>query len=206
MRFPVRVLVGLLVLAGLVGTSACGTFTMGAAAVVGGKRIDTEAVEQSAQKVVKLDPTAQQKSNVVAGLVQVRVIDLLLVELAHREGVSWTRGDVDSTLDKVTRGQEIKSGEVYTIQLLNGTKVEVPADVVKDYGRDLYIQNVLLQRYGGGSRKAQLKLLHGLTRVARDIGVRINPRYGTFDAKTLGLRTDNNGLWTPAQGGATPRP
>ncbi|MGH3096539.1 MAG: hypothetical protein ACRDMV_11150 [Streptosporangiales bacterium] len=199
-----RVLVGLLVLAGLVGTSACGTFTMGAAAIVGGQRIDVDSVDQTAQKVVRIDPTAQQKTNVIAGIVSMRVLDLLLVELAHREGVSWTRGDVDSAIDKATRGQGVQSGEVYTIGLINQTKVEVPANAAKDYGRDLYIISVLIQRYGGASSpKAQQKLVNELTAVADDVGVRVNPRYGSFDPKNLTLRTDKNALWTPAKGAAT---
>lgn len=199
-RFFVRVLVGLFALAGLVGTSACGTFTMGAAAVVGGKRIDAESVDQAAQRVVRIDPTAQQKTNVVAGIVQVRVIDLLLVKLADREGVSWTRGDIDSAIDKATRGQGIQSGEVYTVPLINGASVELPASAAKDYGRDLYIQSVLLQRYGGASRKSQQRLVGELAALADEVGVRVNPRYGSFDAKRLALRTDKNGLWTPAPG------
>lgn len=190
----------------LLALSACGPTKVGTAAIVGDSRLSTVTVNAAAEQVVKVDPSAQQNGNVAAGIVQAKVLDLLTVALAQREGITWTQGDVDNAVNRATRGQGIDQTQVYGVPLINGAKVELPAADAKDYGRDLYLQSVLLKRYGGATNPgAQQRLVDKLTAVAKDVGVRINPRYGTFDASKLTLQPGSGGLWVPARG-ATPAP
>lgn len=189
-----------LVLVAVLG--ACGPVQMGAAAVVGDHRIDASEIDESARAVERIAPQTVEQGNVPGGLTLSRVIDLLVKELARREGISYTQGDVDEAIGQATQGKGLEPGQVYTVPLVTGVQVHMPTEDAKRYGATLYLQDVLIKRYGG-QRAGQQQLTERLAEVARDVGVEVSPRYGDFDENTVNLKVTYGGLWVPAS--QTPR-
>lgn len=179
---------------------ACRPVQMGAAAIVDDTRIPISAVNEPAQEVVKLAPQAAQQGNIAAGILQVKIIDQLVTTLARREGIGWTQGDIDNAISTATQGQGLKPNQVYSVPLVNGSTVQLPSDEAAQYGRDLYLEQVLVKRYGGtDTQSGQAELAKRLVALAQELGVSVDPRYGQFDSSNLSLRQGNGGLWTPDQ-------
>lgn len=194
-----RAAFGVVSLALVAVLGACGPVKMGAAAVVGDQRISASSIDQSAREVGRIAPAAAEQGNVPGGLTLSRVVDLLVKELAEREGVTYSQGDVDDAIADATQDEGLQENQVYSVPLVIGVKVQMPTADAKRFGATLYLQDVLIKRYGGSDQEAgQKQLTRRLSEVAREIGVEVNPRYGDFDENTVNLRVTYGGLWVPS--------
>lgn len=204
-RSRVRAAVGAVALVVVAALAACGPVKMGAAAVVGDQRISASSIDASAREVARVAPQAEEQGNVPAGLTLSRVVDLLIKELAKREGITYSQGDVDAAIAKATRGQGLESGTVYSVPLVSGVQVQMPSADAKRFAASLYLQEVLVKRYGGANPRAgQKELATQLGKLAEELGVEVSPRYGEFKEKSVSLRVSYGGLWVPADSGDRP--
>lgn len=192
-------------LVALLALSGCGTARPGAAAVVGDQRISTTSLQGTVQAVQDAQAEggggqAPDPAKVQRDALSRRIVGLIVDEAAGREGVTVDRGEVDARLTQVEEGVGGRK-QLEAALLQDGVSTtELPALLrqtvqVEKIGEDLVPgsgQQVQLQR--------QQRIGTMLSRVSKDIGVTVNPRYGRWDAKRATLVPDVNDLSRPAAG------
>ncbi len=203
--------------------TACGPVKTGAAALVGGDRITiatlNAAVTQwskelpkypAAQQIVQqsqvqgagqgqqipFDPSSPQRSALYQ-LVDMRVWD----EVARKDGVNVTPGQVDAFV--------AQNGGTPTLDA-NVLAQGLPVKYDRDYARAVMLRQALLQKYGvtngqqpvdPQTQQAALKrLFASYVDAGQRLNVDINPRYGSFDLKTMALRPVCPALSSPDSG------
>jgi hypothetical protein len=212
---------GALVVGAAVALTACGgPVKMGAAAILGDRRITTGTLDQTVidwQKQFVRDPTAarlQQQAqqegrqlpadpdsparSALIQLIGFQIWD----ELAREQHVSVSPTEIDQII--ATNGGE-KAIEVQT--LAGGLPVSHTHDLVRAFA----IRSKLLQRFGvvpnaqnqvdqQALQQASEKLDAAQGRAVRALKIKVNPRYGSFDpanglsAVTYGLSKSDPGL------------
>lgn len=207
------------VLAAGTALAACGPLKPGAAAVIGHDRITVakldsavsrwskelpkypeaqqivaQAQGQQSGEQVPFDPSSPRRSALYQ-LIEIRAWD----EVAREKNVSIGQGQVDAFV-------AAKGGR-------NGLNAYVlaeglPTSYADSFARSLLIQQTMLQRYGinpgqpvDPSKQAQVnQLLSDYAGAKRHLGVTVNPRFGTFDDKTMSLGAVCPHLSTPDSG------
>ncbi len=211
----------LCVLAAGTALAACGPVKTGAAAVIGHDRItvakldsavtqwgkelprhpqaqeivaQAQSQQQSGQQI-PFDPSSPQRSALYQ-LIEIRVWD----ELAREQHVSVAPGQVDSFV--AAKGGQAGLDAYVLAQGL-------PTSYADDFARTLVIQQAMLQRYGlnpgqaADPQKQQQviqRLLGDYAGAKRHLGISVNPRFGTFDDKTMALGPVCPRLSTPDSG------
>jgi hypothetical protein len=200
--------------------AACGPVKPGAAAIVGHDRITVATVDsavdrwgkelpkypeaqqivaqaqgQPAGQQVPFDPSSPQRSALYQ-LIEIRAWD----ELAREQHVPVAPGQVDAFI--ASKGG--RSGlDAYV--LAQG----LPTSYDQSFARSLLIQQTMLQRYGVNpgqpvdpQRQQQVlqRLLTDYAGAKRHLGITVNPRFGSFDDKTMGLGPVCPRLSTPDSG------
>lgn len=166
----------------------------GGGAVVGGQRITVSAVqarvdavraaqEKSPQAAQLIEASSDLSRNTVHSLVQARVID----RAAEDAGVSVTRREVQqarAAAEKQAGGRTNLESQVLQ------TYAMVPADIDESIRTDLTMQKVA-RHYGADVQTAagQAELVKVLRRTSDELGIDVNPRYGTWNSKKLTLDT-----------------
>jgi hypothetical protein len=201
-------------LAAAVTLTACGPVRTGAAAIVGDQRITVATLDAAvsrwgrelprhplAQQIVQqgqargqgpsipFDPSSPQRSALYQ-LVDMRV----WAEVARRQGVGVPPGQVDAFLAQ-NGGRPALDANV----LAQG----LPTSYGDDYARTLLVRQAMLRRYGSGGpidQSGVQRLLDFYMNVGRSLGIRINPRYGAFDYRTMALGPVCPSLSTPDSG------
>ena len=207
------------VLAAGTALAACGPLKPGAAAVIGHDRITVAKLDSAvsrwskelpkypeAQQIVAqaqgqqsgervpFDPSSPRRSALYQ-LIEIRAWD----EVAREKNVSIAQGQVDAFV-------AAKGGR-------NGLNAYVlaeglPTSYADSFARSLLIQQTMLQRYGinpgqpvDPSKQAQVnRLLSDYAGAKRHLGITVNPRFGTFDDKTMSLGAVCPHLSTPDSG------
>jgi hypothetical protein len=211
----------LCVLAAGTSLAACGPVKPGAAAVIGHDRITVAKLDSAvtqwskelpkhpeAQQIVAeaqgqqqqgqqipFDPSSPQRSALYQ-LIEIRAWD----ELAREQHVSVAPGQVDAFV--ASKGG--RSGlDAYV--LAQG----LPTSYADDFAKSLLVQQTMLQRYGiapgqtvDPQKQQQVlqRLLGDYAGAKRHLGVTVNPRFGTFDDKTMALGPVCPRLSTPDSG------
>lgn len=205
--------------------AACGPVKTGAAAIVGNERIsdaklDSAVTEwskelprypeaqqlvqqaqsqapgqqQDPQAVQPYDPSSPQRSALFL-LIQMRAWD----ELAQEQGVSTSPGQVDALV--ASRGGE---------PILDTSVVAqgLPTSYTDEFAKMVLIQQLIARRYGvnpQGATNAQeqaagQRLLTDIMAAGKKLKITVNPRYGSYDEKSLGLGMVCPRLSTPDSG------
>lgn len=172
--------------------TSCGTPYAGAAAVVGDAQIPVSDVEsrvdaiRAAQERSPLAAELIQASsdlprNTVHALVQQRVI----ARAAQQSGVRVSPHEVQRARAAAERQA---GGKAQLEAQLLQTYAMAPSDIDESIRTDLLMQRVAAS-HGADTLTAQgqAKLLKVLRRTSDDLGVRVNPRYGSWDAAKLSL-------------------
>jgi hypothetical protein len=211
----------LCVLAAGTALAACGPVKTGAAAVIGNDRItvakldsavtqwgkelpkhpqaqeivaQSQGQQQSGQQI-PFDPSSPQRSALYQ-LIEIRVWN----ELAREQHVSVAPGQVDAFV--AAKGGQAGLDAYVLAQGL-------PTSYAGDFARTLVVQQAMLQRYGlspGQSADPQKqqqviqRLLGDYANAKRHLGISVNPRFGTFDDKTMALGPVCPRLSTPDSG------
>jgi hypothetical protein len=207
------------VLAAGTALAACGPIKPGAAAVIGNDRITVAKLDSAvsrwskelpkypqAQQIVEqaqsqqsgekipFDPSSPRRSALYQ-LIDLRAWD----EVAREKNIAITPGQVDAFV--ASKGG--RAGlDAYV--LAEG----LPTSYGTDFAHSLLIQQTLLQRYGinpdqqvDPSMEGQVRqFLSDYANAKRHLGVKVNPRLGTFNDKTLTLGAVCQHLSTPDSG------
>lgn len=195
------------VLAAGAALTACGSLKTGAAAIIGHDRITVAKLDaavtewakelpkypaaqqivqqsqaQSQGRQIPFDPSSPQRSALYQ-LVEIRTWS----EVAREHGITIAPGQVDSAI-AANGGRPVLDAHV----LAEG----LPTRYGDDYARALLVQGALQQRYGIGSgqaadqqkqQQAIQQYVDDYAQAGRALGISVNPRYGSFDDRTMAL-------------------
>ncbi|CAN5719200.1 SurA N-terminal domain-containing protein [soil metagenome] len=175
------------------GLAGCGGPSLaGAAAVVGGERITTAELRASAERVLAdqraagggVSAGAELQRTVLSREIVSRTID----EGARREGVSVTDGEVSSWIEDL---RAARGGREAVDALL------VESDVARAELPRVARNNVTFRKLV--DKLGEDRINGYLQDVSRDLGVRVNPRYGRWDVEQIGVIPSDSTLSRPAR-------
>ena len=162
----------------------------GSAVVVNGKVIPASAVADRVDKVrAQIQVTDPTLITEVPSLIQInqRAVDhfvliSLLEEVVAREGIKITELDVTAYRDEVF-AQYAKE----TIEAQLASQNSVPADDVDGFMYEILVQRALMEKLapGADSQTQLLAMTEYLTSLSQELGVELNPRFGTWDPSNL---------------------
>ena len=162
----------------------------GSAVVVNGKVIPASAVADRVDRVrAQIQVTDPTLITEVPSLIQInqRAVDhfvliSLLEEVVAREGIKITELDVTAYRDEVF-AQYAKE----TIEAQLASQNSVPADDVDGFMYEILVQRALMEKLapGADSQTQFLAMTEYLTSLSQELGVELNPRFGTWDPSNL---------------------
>jgi hypothetical protein len=162
----------------------------GSAVVINGKVIPASAVAERVDKVrAQIQVTDPALISEVPSLIQInqRAVDhfvraSLFEEAVAREGIKVTDRDVAAYRDEVFAQY---SKEAIEAQL--AAQNAVPADDVEGFMREIMIQRILMEKLapGADNQTQFVAMTDYLTALSDELGVELNPRFGTWDPSNL---------------------
>jgi hypothetical protein len=174
----------------------------GSAAIVNGKVIPASAVADRADKVrAQIQVTDPSLISEVPSLIQInqRAIDhfvraSLFEEAADREGIKITDRDVFEYRDEVFAQYPKESIEAQLV-----SQNAVPADELDDFMREILLQRALMEILapGADNQTQFLAMTEYLTSLSTELGVELNPRFGTWDPENLISKPGDETLAVP---------
>jgi hypothetical protein len=204
------------VLAAGIALTACGPVQPGAAVVIGHDRITVAKLDSAVaqwRKELPQHPDAQQivansqpdqrvpfdrsspRRSALFQIIEIRAWD----QVARENGIAVTQGQVDAFV--AVRGGR---GGLDSNVLAEG----LPTSYDDAFARSVLIQQTMLQRYGvtpgqpatPETQQQVQRLLADYTGAKKRLGITVNPRFGTFNDKTLQLGPVCPQLSTPDSG------
>jgi hypothetical protein len=176
---------------GSVVVSGCSTpVKAGAAAVVGDERVSTSSVEATATSV--REQAAEEELGELDGATLNRITverairSLLTAELAEREGVTVSEGEVNDYLAEIEAAGQ---SEQLNVDALNNG---VPSTELRGEVRDFLLRQKVGEELVDGSgpeveQERGVAVSDALVALAEEIRVSVSPRYGTWDAQTVSI-------------------
>lgn len=162
----------------------------GSAVVINGNVIPASSVADRVDKVrAQIQVTDPSLISEVPSLIQInqRAVDhfiraALFEEVVAREGINVTQRDVEAYRDEVFM-QYAKE----TIEAQLVSQNAVPADDVEGFMREIMIQRILMEKLapGADNQTQFLAMTDYLTALSDELGVELNPRFGTWDPSNL---------------------
>lgn len=162
----------------------------GSAVVVNGKVIPASAVAERVDKVrAQIQVTDPALISEVPSLIQInqRAVDhfvraSLFEEAVAREGIKVTDRDVAAYRDEVFAQYSKES-----IEAQLAAQNAVPADDVESFMREIMIQRILMEKLapGADNQTQFVAMTDYLTALSAELGVELNPRFGTWDPSNL---------------------
>ena len=162
----------------------------GSAVVINGKVIPASSVADRVDKVrAQIQVTDPSLISEVPSLIQInqRAVDhfiraALFEEVLVREGINVTKRDVEAYRDEVF-AQYAKE----TIEAQLVSQNAVPADDVEGFMREVMIQRILMEKLapGADNQTQFLAMTDYLTALSDELGIDLNPRFGTWDPSNL---------------------
>ncbi len=176
--------------------SGCGSAAPGAAAVVGEDRISEGELNDRVEQVLRAQgrPVDTASEALVVTTLDRMITTSLVEQLATREGVEVTQGELDATIANYA---EASGGEAAFEQLL------LEQDLAPEGIEDLFRVNILAQKLGveldptGSPESQTVAILDAVTEFSSDIGTRVSPRYGTWNPTDLTIGAVANDLSIP---------
>jgi len=162
----------------------------GSAVVIDGKVIPASAVAERVDKVrSQIQVTDPSLVSEVPSLIQInqRAVDhfvraALFAEAVSREGINVTDRDVAEYKAEVF---EQYAQETIEAQLVSQNAV--PADDLDGFMREILVQRILMEKLapGADNQTQFLAMTEYLTALSEELGVELNPRFGTWDPSNL---------------------
>ena len=162
----------------------------GSAVVINGNVVPASSVADRVDKVrAQIQVTDPSLISEVPSLIQInqRAVDhfiraALFEEVVAREGINVTQRDVEAYRDEVF-AQYAKE----TIEAQLVSQNAVPADDVEGFMREIMIQRILMEKLapGADNQTQFLAMTDYLTALSDELGVELNPRFGTWDPGNL---------------------
>jgi hypothetical protein len=162
----------------------------GSAVVINGNVVSASSVADRVDKVrAQIQVTDPSLISEVPSLIQInqRAVDhfiraALFEEAVAREGINVTQRDVEAYRDEVF-AQYAKE----TIEAQLVSQNAVPADDVEGFMREIMIQRILMEKLapGADNQTQFIAMTDYLTALSDELGVELNPRFGTWDPSNL---------------------
>ena len=162
----------------------------GSAVVINGNVIPASSVADRVDKVrAQIQVTDPSLISEVPSLIQInqRAVDhfiraALFEEAVAREGINVTQRDVEAYRDEVF-AQYAKE----TIEAQLVSQNAVPADDVEGFMREIMIQRILMEKLapGADNQTQFLAMTDYLTALSDELGIELNPRFGSWDPSNL---------------------
>ncbi|HSK54222.1 MAG TPA: SurA N-terminal domain-containing protein [Jiangellales bacterium] len=189
-----RVSAAALVVLTALALGACDTQQIGAAAVVGDQRISVGELQDQvvaySESLPEPQPPTGDTTSLQQALLERRIRHELFTVLAEREGVSVSEADIDRFLEDFAAQQ---GGDLSGFYAQNGFTEESVRPAV----RDELVRQELLRSLGSDEA-----IFAELDAITEEIGVEVNPRYGSWEAASLQRTTGS--ISEPA--GGEPQP
>ncbi|MBM9504989.1 SurA N-terminal domain-containing protein [Actinacidiphila acididurans] len=190
--------VGLLLASPALTACGSGPARAGAAAVVGDHRITVSTLEAKVNEVRSAEAKSPQGAQLIdnSGKLSTQTLSTLVQNEVIDKAVRKAGVTVSET--------EVQQNHAQALQQFGGSEAQLEAALLTQYGiapsgvDEFFRTNVevgkLIQSLGfqPGSDNGNAAVLAALSKTADSLGVRINPRYGTWDAKkaVIGTATD----------------
>jgi len=175
--------------------TACDTDTVGAAAVVGREQISIRELQDEVRDVTVSSPEGGEptgdQTEVQQTLLERMIQHELLAAVGRDEGIEVTEAEIDTFIDEQVLAQA-PDDDIGPLLAQNA----LTEDTLRDFVRDQLVAQALIDRFGG-----QQQLIEALTEKGDEIGVEINPRYGTWS--DIFLEPSSGSISEPAGGGPT---
>jgi hypothetical protein len=175
--------------------TACDPPKAGSAAVVGTERISERTVSTTAQAVYKVKGTEQiPQAELNREIVRRMVTSQLVAELAKREDVTVTQGEVDDLIQQAIQGS---TRQALADQLAQQAGV-APAEV-NAYAHDFLLRQKLDEKFGNGNAdQGHAVVTQKLGALSKKLGTTVSPRYGKWDAGSASVKPPIDDLSKPA--------
>ncbi|QXE36498.1 SurA N-terminal domain-containing protein [Streptomyces sp. GMY02] len=190
-RTALSVSVALLAAAPLL--TACGNDAHpGAAAVVGGERIEVSAIQAQVREVRDAQESTPDGAQLVKSTGQLSqaklnsmIFDRVLQEAADEAGVRITRKEIQTTREQAA-AQSGGEKQFAAMLLQQGA---LSAGQIDSAIRREVLLNKLAQALGANTMtpEGQQVVLADLTKTSEKLGIDVNPRYGSWDYKQVRL-------------------
>jgi SurA N-terminal domain len=162
-----------------VSLAACNTEQIGAAAVVGDSRITVAELQDQVSELADSLPDSAgaigDQSAAQHTILERMIQSMLLAAVAEDEGIEVSDADIDAFIDEQVTSQA-PDGDIGPLLAQNN----LTEATLRPFVRDQLIATELIEQLGG-----QEELIQVLTEKADEIGVTVNPRYGTWDGVVL---------------------
>jgi peptidyl-prolyl cis-trans isomerase SurA len=182
----------------VLGLSACDPKQAGSAAVVGGVRVTESSVYHDASAVLaafaKAGTPAPTNSTLFRALVDRAIDNQVVAEAAKRQGITVTQGQIDKLIDA-------NGGRVtLTADFATRDGLWLPPGQIDDLARSTLIEVALGNKLvpGGDSTAVGNAVVAYKVKLAKELGVAVNPRFGAWNPKALQISGDTNDLSTLA--------
>jgi hypothetical protein len=189
-RHRLVAIVGVGVIAAIIGLSGCGTPTAGAAAVVGDQRISEDTLNSEVQAVLSLQglPATDSSNELITSTLNQMITSILIDELASREKVEVTQGEIDDL--RLQYIAQAGGDEEFEAQI--GQQGISIADV------NIQVSKLgdVLSPNGEPDAKSGAVFL-AISELSSEIGTEVSPRFGTWDPENLTVGPSANSLSEP---------
>jgi hypothetical protein len=180
--------------AGVPLLAACGDQSHpGAAAVVGGQRIEVSTVQAKVRDVRDAQqdsPQAEQMIKDTGQLGRAKLYDLIVDRVVQRAaddaGVSVSRKEIQDGREALVRQA---GGEDQLVAMYLQQRGVAPDQVDDAVRRDVLVGKIATALGAANSPEGQQKLNETFSAAAKALDIDVNPRYGTWDDKKLELGT-----------------
>lgn len=176
----------------------------GSAVIVNGKAITSAEVSQRVDKVrVQIQNTDRALLQEIPSLIQInqRVVDhFILVSLINefvvREGINITANDVEKYREEIFAQYTQVAIEAQLV-----SRNAVPADDVDGFMYEILAQRALMDKIApdGDTQTRTIALIDYVSKLSQEIGVELNPRFGTWDPSNLKSTPGDSTLAVPLQ-------
>lgn len=176
----------------------------GSAVIVNGKAITSAEVSQRVDKVrVQIQNTDRALLQEIPSLIQInqRVVDhfilvSLINEFVEREGINITANSVEKYRDEIFAQYTQVAIEAQLV-----SRNAVPADDVDGFMYEILAQRALMDKIApdGDTQTRTNALIDYVSKLSQEIGVELNPRFGTWDPSNLKSTPGDSTLAVPLQ-------
>ncbi|MEU6620774.1 SurA N-terminal domain-containing protein [Streptomyces litmocidini] len=179
--------------------TACGSDAHpGAAAVVGGQRIEVASLQAQVEDVRDAQAASPQSAQLVAATgdlsrrkLNVMIFDRVVDRVARDNGVTATRAELQQARTAFVRQAGGEDGLAAVLLQEQG----VAPDQIDAFVRRNVLMNKIAQKLGvTQSPESQKKLTDVFSAASKDLGIDVNPRYGRWDDAQVRL-SDTTAPW-----------
>lgn len=176
----------------------------GSAVIVNGKAITSAEVSERVDKVrVQIQNTDPALLQEIPSLIQINqrvvdhfILDSLISEFVVREGINITANDVEKYRDEIFAQYTQVAIEAQLV-----SRNAVPADDVDGFMYEILTQRALMEKIAPDSdtQTRTNALINYVSNLSQEIGVELNPRFGTWDPSNLKSTPGDSTLAVPLQ-------